>query len=70
MTDKPYHCKLCFIVLICFEVMMMELTLFLNAFLSYGLVFVVFAAAIVIAFLIGFGLRKNKNKKEAAEKQA
>lgn len=49
---------------------MMELTLFLNAFLSYGLVFVVFAAAIVIAFLIGFGLRKNKNKKEAAEKQA
>ena len=47
----------------------MELTLFLNAFLSYGLVFVVFAAAIVIAFLIGFGLRKNKNKKEATEKK-
>ena len=47
----------------------MELTLFLNTFLSYGLVFIVFAAAIVIAFLLGFGLRKSKNKKEAAEKQ-
>jgi len=47
----------------------MKLTLFINAFLSYGLVFVVFAAAIVIAFLIGFGIRKNKNNKEAADKQ-
>ena len=47
----------------------MKFTLFLNAFLSYGLVFVVFAAAIVIAFLIGFALRKNKNKKEASEKK-
>ncbi len=47
----------------------MEGTLFLNAFLSYGLVFVVFAAAIVIAFLIGFALRKSKNNKDASEKQ-
>ena len=45
----------------------MELTLFLNSFLSYGLVFVVFALTILIAFLIGFGLRKSKNKKEASE---
>ncbi len=50
--------------------MNMSLTLFLNAFLSYGLVFLVFSAAIVIAFLLGFGLRKNKNKKEASEKEA
>ena len=45
----------------------MELTLFLNAFLSYGLVFAVFALTILVAFLIGFGLRKSKNKKEGLE---
>ena len=42
----------------------MNLQLFLSAFLSYGLVFAVFAVTILIAFLIGFGLRRNKNKKE------
>ncbi len=44
----------------------MELTQFVNAFLSYLLVFGVFAVTILVAFLIGFGLRKSKNKKEEA----
>ena len=41
----------------------MEGTLFVNGFLSYLVVYFVFIAAIVIAFVIGFTLRKNKNAK-------
>ncbi|MBR3515114.1 MAG: hypothetical protein IKO10_02075 [Lachnospiraceae bacterium] len=41
----------------------MEGTLFVNEFLSYLLNYFVFSAAIVIAFVIGFTLRKNKNAK-------
>lgn len=41
----------------------MEGTLFVNGFLSYLIVYFVFIAAIVIAFVIGFTLRKNKNAK-------
>ena len=38
-----------------------------NGFLSYLVTYIVFIAAILIAFSIGFALRKNKNKKlEAA----
>ncbi|MCR5209879.1 MAG: hypothetical protein K6C99_06690 [Lachnospiraceae bacterium] len=34
-----------------------------NGFLSYLVTYIVFIAAILIAFSIGFALRKNKNKK-------
>ena len=41
----------------------MESTLFINGFLSYLVVYFVFIAAVVIAFVIGFSLRKSKNAK-------
>lgn len=41
----------------------MEGTLFVNGFLSYLVVYFVFIAAVVIAFVIGFSLRKSKNAK-------
>ncbi|MBR4207662.1 MAG: hypothetical protein K5987_00105 [Lachnospiraceae bacterium] len=37
------------------------------SFLSYLVTYLVFLSAIVIAFLIGFALRKNKNKKLAIQ---
>ena len=38
-----------------------------NGFFSYLVTYIVFIAAIILAFSIGFALRKNKNKKlEAA----
>ena len=38
-----------------------------NGFFSYLVTYIVFIAAIIVAFSIGFALRKNKNKKlEAA----
>lgn len=40
---------------------------FANAFLSYLLVFIVFAILIVCAVLVGIKVRKNKNKKEELE---
>ena len=44
-----------------------NLTLFLNSFLSYLLVFFVFGITIFVACKIGIGLRKSKNAKEAGE---
>lgn len=41
----------------------MEGTLFINRFLEYLINYFVFIAAIVVAFVIGFRLRKNKNAK-------
>ena len=41
----------------------MEGTLFINGFLSYLVVYFVFIVTVVIAFLIGFQLRKSKNAK-------
>lgn len=38
---------------------------FLSWLASYAVVYFVFIAAIIIAFFIGFAIRKNKNKKEA-----
>ena len=43
---------------------MNNLTLFVNSFCSYLFVYVIFAACIVISFIIGINLRKMKNKKE------
>lgn len=40
---------------------------FLSWLASYTLVYFVFIAAIIVAFAIGFTIRKNKNKKEATE---
>ncbi len=40
---------------------MNNLILFVNEFLSYGLVFVIFVAAMIIAGKIGISLRKKKN---------
>lgn len=42
-----------------------NLTLFLNGFLSYLLVFAVFGVTILVACLIGIALRKNKNARTA-----
>ena len=39
--------------------------LFVNSFLSYLLVYFVFAALIIIAVLVGIKVRKAKNDKEA-----
>ncbi len=44
-----------------------NLTLFLNGFLSYLVVFFVFLATIVIACLIGVALKKSKNAKMITE---
>ncbi len=46
---------------------MTNLVLFLNSFLSYLLLVVVFVLVIGIAVFIGIKLRRNKNAKEAAE---
>ena len=43
---------------------MNNLILFTNAFLSYLILFLVFATLIVIAVFAGIKVRKNKNKKE------
>ena len=44
---------------------MNNLILFINAFLSYFLVYVISAVLIVTAVLLGIRLRKNKDAKEA-----
>lgn len=49
---------------------MNNLILFTNAFLSYLLVFLVFAVLIVVAVLVGIKVRKNKNKKDEIAKSA
>ena len=49
---------------------MNNLILFLNSFLSYLLLFIVFAILIVIAILVGIKVRKSKNAKEEVEKSA
>ena len=46
---------------------MANLILFLNAFLSYLLVFVLIVAVVVVACVIGVKWRKNKDAKIAAE---
>ena len=43
-----------------------KLTAFLNSFGSYLVLYLVFIAVIVVAFLLGVATRKAKNKKEAA----
>ena len=43
---------------------MSNLTLFINSFCSYLFVYIIFAVCMVVAFVIGVNLRKNKNKKE------
>ena len=43
---------------------------FVNAFLSYLVVFLVFAALIVIAVFAGIRVRKNKNKKDEIARSA
>ena len=45
---------------------MENLTAFANSFYSYLVVFFTFGITIVIACLIGIGLRKNKNAKMAS----
>lgn len=40
---------------------------FLSWLASYAVVYFVFIGAILIAFAIGFSVRKNKNKKESGE---
>ena len=47
------------------EVSMTNLILFINAFLSYFLVYVISAVVIVVAVLAGIRLRKHKDAKEA-----
>ena len=49
---------------------MNNLILFTNAFLSYLILFLVFATLIVIAVFAGIKVRENKNKKEEIEKSA
>ena len=49
---------------------MTKLILFVNAFLSYLLVFLVFAVLIVVAVLVGIKVRQSKNKKEEIEASA
>lgn len=46
---------------------MANFTSFMNMFLSYLLVFVIFATVIVGASFLGIYLRKRKNKKEELE---
>ncbi len=45
---------------------MSNLIAFVNEFLSYLLVFVVFVVSMIVAGKIGAAIRKNKNEKEAA----
>jgi len=45
---------------------MSNLISFVNAFLSYLLVFAAFVTAMIVAGKIGTAIRKNKNEKEAA----
>lgn len=45
---------------------MSNLIAFLNMFLSYLLVFVIFMVCIVTAVIVGVKCRKSKNQKEAA----
>ncbi|MCI6713872.1 MAG: hypothetical protein MR523_02885 [Lachnospiraceae bacterium] len=49
---------------------MTNLILFVNAFLSYLLLFVLVVALVIAACIIGVKLRKNKDAKAAAEKDA
>lgn len=49
---------------------MNNLILFLNSFLSYLLVFIVFAVLIVVAVLVGIKVRKSKNQKEEVASSA
>lgn len=46
---------------------MAKLILFLNAFLSYLLVFLLIVAVVVVACIIGVKWRKNKDAKAAAD---
>lgn len=46
---------------------MAKLILFLNAFLSYLLVFVLIVAVVVVACIIGVKWRKNKDAKAAVD---
>lgn len=48
---------------------MTNLTLFVNGFLEYLIVFLVFGASIVVAMLIGFNARKIKNKSDENKTQ-
>ena len=47
---------------------MTNLILFVNAFLSYLLLFVLVVALVIVACIIGVKLRKNKDAKAAAQK--
>ncbi len=49
---------------------MTNLILFVNAFLSYLLVFVLIVALVIVACVIGVKWRKSKDAKAAAETQA
>ena len=49
---------------------MTNLILFVNAFLSYLLLFVLVVALAIVACIIGVKLRKNKDAKAAAQKDA
>ena len=49
---------------------MTNLILFVNAFLSYLLLFVLVVALVIAACIIGVKFRKNKDAKAAAEKDA
>lgn len=46
---------------------MTNLILFVNAFLSYLLLFVLVVALVIVACIIGVKLRKNKDAKAAAQ---
>ena len=48
---------------------MINLVVFLNMFLSYFLVFVIFAVVIVGAVIVGIKCRKSKDKKDALIKK-
>ena len=48
---------------------MNNLALFINGFCDYLIVYFVFIAAIVVAFLIGIAWRKSKNKALLAENE-
>ncbi len=47
-----------------------NLIAFINAFLSYGALFLFIVVLCVIAAFVGIKLRKNKNQKEAALSEA
>ncbi len=49
---------------------MTNLILFVNAFLSYLLVFLLIVALVIVACVIGVKWRKSKDAKAAAEAQA